>query len=90
MREKETMNDYRYFPDPDLTPVVISDAWLADIRAQMPALPSERYRKFTDHYGLPDYDATLLTDARELADYFEAVAPGQLTTRPRRTGLWDR
>lgn len=73
MREKETMNDYRYFPDPDLTPVVISDAWLSDIQAQMPALPVERYRKFMDHYGLPDYDATLLTDARELADYYEAV-----------------
>ena len=73
MREKETMNDYRYFPDPDLTPVLISDAWLADIRAQMPALPAERYQKFTTHYGLPDYDAALLTDASELADYYEAV-----------------
>ena len=73
MREKETMNDYRYFPDPDLTPVVISDAWLADIRAQMPTLPAERYRTFTTHYGLPDYDAALLTDASELADYYEAV-----------------
>ena len=73
MREKETMNDYRYFPDPDLTPVLISDAWLADIRAQMPALPAERYLKFTTHYGLPDYDAALLTDATELADYYEAV-----------------
>ena len=73
MREKETMNDYRYFPDPDLTPVVISDAWLADIRAQMPALPAERYQKFITYYGLPDYDAALLTDASELADYYEAV-----------------
>lgn len=73
MREKETMNDYRYFPDPDLTPVVISEAWLADIRAQMPTLPAERYRQFTTQYGLPDYDAALLTDAKELADYYEAV-----------------
>ncbi|AQG81346.1 Asp-tRNA(Asn)/Glu-tRNA(Gln) amidotransferase subunit GatB [Spirosoma montaniterrae] len=73
MREKETMNDYRYFPDPDLTPVVISDEWLADIRAQMPALPTELYQKFITHYGLPDYDASLLTDAKELADYYEAV-----------------
>ncbi|WP_338873754.1 Asp-tRNA(Asn)/Glu-tRNA(Gln) amidotransferase subunit GatB [Spirosoma sp. SC4-14] len=73
MREKETMNDYRYFPDPDLTPVIISDEWLASIRAQMPMLPAELYQKFRDHYGLPDYDAALLTDSRELAEYYEAV-----------------
>jgi len=73
MREKETMNDYRYFPDPDLTPVVISDAWLADIQANMPMLPAALYQKFTTVYSLPDYDAALLTDAKELADYYEAV-----------------
>jgi aspartyl-tRNA(Asn)/glutamyl-tRNA(Gln) amidotransferase subunit B len=73
MREKETMNDYRYFPDPDLTPVTISDAWMADIEASMPMLPAVRFQKFTEQYGLPDYDAALLTDAKELADYFEAV-----------------
>ena len=73
MREKETMNDYRYFPDPDLTPVVISDAWLADVQAAMPMLPAAVYHKFTTVYSLPDYDAALLTDARELADYYEAV-----------------
>ncbi|MCX6214822.1 Asp-tRNA(Asn)/Glu-tRNA(Gln) amidotransferase subunit GatB [Spirosoma sp.] len=73
MREKETMNDYRYFPDPDLTPVVISDAWLADIQAQMPVLPAELYQKFTSVYGLPEYDAALLTDAKELAEYYEDV-----------------
>ncbi|UHG91173.1 Asp-tRNA(Asn)/Glu-tRNA(Gln) amidotransferase subunit GatB [Spirosoma oryzicola] len=73
MREKETMNDYRYFPDPDLTPVVISDAWLADIQTKMPVLPAELYQKFTAHYGLPDYDAALLTDSKELAEYYEAI-----------------
>ncbi|GAB3784956.1 Asp-tRNA(Asn)/Glu-tRNA(Gln) amidotransferase subunit GatB [Spirosoma horti] len=73
MREKETMNDYRYFPDPDLTPVVISDTWLAAIQASMPMLPAALYQKFTTVYGLPDYDAALLTDAKELADYYEAV-----------------
>ena len=73
MREKETMNDYRYFPDPDLTPVVISDAWLADVQAHMPVLPAALYQKFTTTYGLPDYDAALLTDAKEMADYYEAV-----------------
>lgn len=73
MREKETMNDYRYFPDPDLTPVVISDTWLADIQANMPMLPAALYQKFITVYGLPEYDAALLTDAKELADYYEAV-----------------
>ncbi|WP_077919376.1 Asp-tRNA(Asn)/Glu-tRNA(Gln) amidotransferase subunit GatB [Spirosoma sp. 209] len=73
MREKETMNDYRYFPDPDLTPVMIQDAWLADIQANMPMLPAEWYHKFTTQYNLPDYDAALLTDAKELAEYYEAV-----------------
>ncbi|GAB4049067.1 Asp-tRNA(Asn)/Glu-tRNA(Gln) amidotransferase subunit GatB [Spirosoma litoris] len=73
MREKETMNDYRYFPDPDLTPVVISEEWLADIQDRMPMLPAALYQKFTTVYGLPDYDAALLTDAKELAEYYEAV-----------------
>ncbi len=73
MREKETMNDYRYFPDPDLTPVVISDAWLADIQKRMPVLPAALYQKFITQYGLPEYDAALLTDAKELAEYYEAV-----------------
>ncbi|MBO0932874.1 Asp-tRNA(Asn)/Glu-tRNA(Gln) amidotransferase subunit GatB [Fibrella aquatilis] len=73
MREKETMNDYRYFPDPDLMPVVISDAWLAQIQAEMPALPRELYHKLTTHYGLPDYDAAILTDSRELVEFYEAV-----------------
>ena len=73
MREKETMNDYRYFPDPDLMPVLISDAWLAQIQADMPALPRELYHKLTTHYALPDYDAALLTESRELVEYYEAV-----------------
>jgi len=73
MREKETMNDYRYFPDPDLTPVVIADEWLAVIQEQMPMLPAELYQKFRVHYGLPEYDAALLTDSRELAEFYEAV-----------------
>lgn len=86
MREKETMNDYRYFPDPDLTPVVISDAWLADIRAQMPTLPTELYQKFRTQYELPDYDAALLTDAKELAEYYEAVC--QHTTNYKAASNW--
>jgi aspartyl-tRNA(Asn)/glutamyl-tRNA(Gln) amidotransferase subunit B len=73
MRMKETMNDYRYFPDPDLSPVVISDEWLESIRSSMPALPQELRQKFVAVYGIPSYDALVLTDTREIADYFEAV-----------------
>lgn len=86
MREKETLNDYRYFPDPDLTPVVISDAWLAEIQAQMPALPAERYARLRSRYGLSDYDAAVLTDARELVDYYEAVCAG--TTNYKAASNW--
>ena len=73
MRVKETMNDYRYFPDPDLSPVVVSDEWLASIKSAMPALPHELREKFVTDYGIPVYDAMVLTDTRELAEYFEDV-----------------
>ncbi|TLU98037.1 Asp-tRNA(Asn)/Glu-tRNA(Gln) amidotransferase subunit GatB [Dyadobacter luticola] len=73
MRVKETMNDYRYFPDPDLGPVVISEEWLSEIQQSMPALPHELREKFVSQYGIPAYDAVVLTDTRELAIYFEAV-----------------
>lgn len=72
-RSKESMNDYRYFPEPDLSPLVISDEWLERIKAEMPALPHELYARFTQQYGLPDYDATVLTDTKEIAEYFDAV-----------------
>jgi aspartyl-tRNA(Asn)/glutamyl-tRNA(Gln) amidotransferase subunit B len=73
MRAKEEMNDYRYFPDPDLSPVEISDAWLNEIRSSMPSLPHELYSKFVQHYQLPEYDAQVLTDSREVALYFAQV-----------------
>ncbi|KQS25475.1 Asp-tRNA(Asn)/Glu-tRNA(Gln) amidotransferase subunit GatB [Dyadobacter sp. Leaf189] len=73
MRVKETMNDYRYFPDPDLSPVIVSEEWLNDIKGSMPALPHELREKFVNQYGIPAYDAMVLTDTKEVADYFEAV-----------------
>ncbi|WP_138482359.1 Asp-tRNA(Asn)/Glu-tRNA(Gln) amidotransferase subunit GatB [Dyadobacter bucti] len=73
MRVKETMNDYRYFPDPDLSPIIVSDEWLENIKASMPALPHELREKFTLKYGIPAYDAMVLTDTKEIADYFETV-----------------
>jgi len=74
-RSKEFADDYRYFPEPDLPPLEISREWVEEIRSRMPELPDERYRRFMSEYGLPAYDAGLLTDDRPIADYFEqAVA----------------
>lgn len=73
MRTKEELNDYRYFPDPDLSPLHVSDEWLNAIKASMPALPRELKEKFIATYKLPEYDANVLTQSKELAQYFEAV-----------------
>lgn len=74
MRVKETMNDYRYFPEPDLAPLEISENWLQEIKAAMPLLPWEQELKLMNEYGLPAYDAHFLSDTREMALYFEEVA----------------
>jgi aspartyl-tRNA(Asn)/glutamyl-tRNA(Gln) amidotransferase subunit B len=74
MRSKEESHDYRYFPDPDLTPLVIDPDWVERTRANLPELPAARRRRFVTEHGLPEYDARLLTDSREMADFFEAVA----------------
>lgn len=73
MRTKEEANDYRYFPDPDLLPVVISEETLAKVRADMPELPQERKARFVQTLGLSQYDANVLTSGRALSDYFELV-----------------
>jgi len=73
MRTKEDANDYRYFPDPDLLPVVVTAADIARIRAAMPELPEAMRNRFVEQYGLSKYDATVLTGERALADYYEAV-----------------
>ena len=72
MRSKEDAHDYRYFPDPDLLPVSLDDAWIDALRSTIQELPKDRYRRLTSDYGLPDYDAGVLTSSRALADYFEA------------------
>lgn len=73
MRMKETMNDYRYFPEPDLLPVTVTQEWVEEVRASLPPLPRELRRKFVEEYGLPKYDAEVLTDDKEIALYFEEV-----------------
>lgn len=86
MREKESMNDYRYFPEPDLVPLHISEELLNQVKAQMPALPWELFEKFTKTYGLPDYDAGVLTDSREVAEYFDATC--QFTKNYKAASNW--
>jgi len=73
MRSKEVANDYRYFPEPDLLPVVIDDAWIDTIRNELPELPTAKRHRFAEQYGLGNYDASVLSDSRPLADYYEAV-----------------
>jgi len=73
MRSKEEAHDYRYFPDPDLVPVVVDEPWIAKIREQLPELPTGRRDRFITEYGLPKYDAEVLTATRDLADYYEAA-----------------
>ncbi|MBA5249240.1 MAG: Asp-tRNA(Asn)/Glu-tRNA(Gln) amidotransferase subunit GatB [Gammaproteobacteria bacterium] len=76
MRSKEEANDYRYFPDPDLLPIEISDELLAQIKAQLPELPPEKKARFIQALGLSEYDADVLTSQKPLADYFEAMLEG--------------
>ena len=74
MRTKEDAHDYRYFPDPDLPPLVIAPQWIEEVRAAMPELPQAMAARFVSGYGLPAYDASLMTQSKALAAYFEAAA----------------
>ena len=71
MRSKEFAHDYRYFPEPDLLPLEITDAWKEEVRRSLPELPQGRKERFVEVYALPEYDAGQLTDSKELANYFE-------------------
>jgi aspartyl-tRNA(Asn)/glutamyl-tRNA(Gln) amidotransferase subunit B len=73
MRSKEDAHDYRYFPDPDLMPLVIDEAWIARVRSEMPELPKAMQQRFVAQYGLAPYDANVLTSSKAMADYFETV-----------------
>lgn len=73
MRTKEDLNDYRYFPEPDLSPIFISEEWLNSVKHTMPALPQELFEKFVNVYGLPEYDAGVLSEAKEIALFFDEL-----------------
>lgn len=72
MRGKEEAHDYRYFPDPDLLPLMLEGSWIEELRGTIPELPGEKVARFAGQYGLSPYDASLLASVRKLADFFEA------------------
>jgi aspartyl-tRNA(Asn)/glutamyl-tRNA(Gln) amidotransferase subunit B len=71
MRSKEEAHDYRYFPEPDLMPIVVDEKWKEEIRASLPELPCARKKRYIEQFGLPEYDASMLTGSKALADFFE-------------------
>jgi aspartyl-tRNA(Asn)/glutamyl-tRNA(Gln) amidotransferase subunit B len=81
MRSKEAANDYRYFPEPDLQPITVTDDFIAKIKAEMPALPRELFNKYTKELGLSEYDAGILTDTKAIALYFEDVIKNTSNTK---------
>ncbi len=85
-RSKEFAHDYRYFPEPDLPPLMLSDDWIRKIKVRLPELPDARYTRFMTQYHLPAYDAAILTGSRELADYFETAASAELS--PKEISNW--
>jgi len=87
MRSKEEANDYRYFPDPDLLPVAVDEAFIAGVRATLPELPDEKAARFVSAFGLSAYDAGVLTVSRELGNYYEAVAQ-ELPQDPKLAANW--
>jgi aspartyl-tRNA(Asn)/glutamyl-tRNA(Gln) amidotransferase subunit B len=87
MRSKEEANDYRYFPDPDLLPVVLDEAYISALAAQLPELPDQKARRFSAQYELSGYDAQVLTASAELAEYYEAVVR-ELGGHPKLAANW--
>ena len=86
MRSKEDAQDYRYFPDPDLVPIIISDAWLDEIRSKQPEFREEKKARYMEEYGLPEYDADILTGTKKLADIFEETIG--LDANPKKVSNW--
>ncbi|MCC8081496.1 MAG: Asp-tRNA(Asn)/Glu-tRNA(Gln) amidotransferase subunit GatB [Lachnospiraceae bacterium] len=86
MRSKEDAQDYRYFPDPDLVPVEISDAWIETIRAAQPELRPEKLERYKKEYDIPEYDAKIITETKHMADLFEATSA--ICGKPKKVSNW--
>lgn len=86
MRTKEEAHDYRYFPDPDLLPLIVDDAWIGKIKGNIPELADQKAARFVKEYGIPEYDAAVLTDEKALADYYEAAVAAY--REPKKISNW--
>ena len=86
MRSKEDAQDYRYFPDPDLVPVQISDEWLEEIKAKQPEFRTEKMLRYKEEYDIPDYDIDIITNSKHLADIFEATVA--ICNQPKKVSNW--
>ena len=86
MRSKEDAQDYRYFPDPDLVPVIISDEWLEDIRSRQPELRDEKMARYAAEYGIPEYDISVITNSKHMADIFEKTVA--ICNNPKKVSNW--
>jgi len=86
MRSKEESHDYRYFPEPDLVPIICDKDWVEEIRRSIPELPEEKRQRFVQQYGIPEYDAGVLIASRDLADYYEQCA--ELYSQPKTLSNW--
>ena len=86
MRSKEDAQDYRYFPDPDLTPVVIGDEWIAEIRHQQPEMREDKIKRYQEEFDLPDYDAKIITLSKKMADIFEEATA--ICSKPKKVSNW--
>ncbi len=86
MRSKEDAQDYRYFPDPDLVPVEISDEWIEEIRGNQPELRPEKLERYKAEYDIPEYDAQILTESKRMADFFEETSA--ICGKPKKVSNW--
>ena len=82
MRSKEEAHDYRYFPEPDLVPIVVDDEWIEKIKATLPELPEAKKKRYIEEYNLPEYDASILTSSRALAEFFEQAVRKSIMQKP--------
>ena len=86
MRKKDEENDYRYFPEPDLVPIVISDEWIEKIREQQPELRTEKLERYKKEFDIPEYDAEIITESKHMADLFEATTA--ICNKPKKVSNW--
>lgn len=86
MRSKEDAQDYRYFPEPDLVPIVISDEWISEVKSRQPELRTEKLKRYKEEFDIPQYDAEIITESKKMADVFEAASA--ICNNPKKVSNW--